>query len=114
MPGTILSDFGDMVRTFVPDCSEDSARTPKLRLDVLEALKRGFLIETADFLTETERENLMLAGAWMAGEQALRFLTDWLAGDVYYKIKSPQHNLRRAQNQLALFGTMMDVMDTLK
>ena len=114
MPGTILSDFGDMVRTFVPDRSEDSAQTPKLRLDVLEALKRGFLIETAEFLTETERDNLMLAGAWMVGEQALRFLTDWLAGDVYYKIKSPEHNLNRAQNQLALFGTMMDVMDTLK
>jgi Ser/Thr protein kinase RdoA (MazF antagonist) len=114
MPGTLLSDFGDMVRTFVPDCSEDSTQTPKLRLAVLEALKHGFLIETAGFLTETERENLMLAGAWMVGEQALRFLTDWLAGDIYYKIKSPEHNLRRAQNQLALFGTMMDVMDTLK
>jgi hypothetical protein len=50
----------------------------------------------------------MLGAAWMIGEQALRFLTDWLAGDVYYKISSPQHNLVRAQNQLALFG-MYDV-----
>jgi len=106
MPGTLLSDFGDMVRTFVPDCSEDSAQNPSLRTEVLDALKRGFLEETDRFLTKTERENLMLGAAWMVGEQALRFLTDWLAGDVYYKIASPEHNLVRAQNQLAIFRTM--------
>lgn len=107
MPGTLLSDFGDMVRTFVPDLSEDSVIAPSLRPDVLDALKRGFLEETGAFLTEAEKDNLLLGAAWMAGEQALRFLTDWLAGDVYYKIKSPQHNLIRAQNQLNLFGCMM-------
>lgn len=106
MPGTLLSDFGDMVRTFVPSCSEDSVEAPNLRTEVLDALKRGFLEETDAFLTKTERENLMLGAAWMVGEQALRFLTDWLAGDVYYKINSQNHNLLRARNQLALFGTM--------
>jgi hypothetical protein len=108
MPGTILSDFGDMVRTFAPDQAEDSIQKPSLRPDVLDALTKGFLEQTGSFLTQTERENLMLGAAWMIGEQALRFLTDWLAGDVYYKISSPQHNLVRAQNQLALFG-MYDV-----
>ncbi|MDO8369008.1 MAG: aminoglycoside phosphotransferase family protein [Saprospiraceae bacterium] len=108
MPGTLLSDFGDMVRTFAPDCAEDSTQNPTLRAEVLDALTRGFLEETEDFLTYTERGNLMLGAAWMAGEQALRFLTDWLAGDVYYKITSAEHNLLRARNQLSLFGTMND------
>ncbi|MFN0173825.1 MAG: phosphotransferase enzyme family protein [Saprospiraceae bacterium] len=107
MPGTLLSDFGDMVRSFTPDCSEDSIKMPTIRTDVLDALKRGFLEETDAFLTKTERNNLMLGAVWMIGEQALRFLSDWLAGDVYYKINSPEHNLVRARNQLALLGCMM-------
>ncbi len=103
MPGTLLSDFGDMVRTFAPDCTEDAPTTPALRSDVLDALTKGFLEETEGFITTTEKENLMLGAAWIVGEQALRFLTDWLAGDVYYKINAPEHNLVRARNQLALF-----------
>jgi len=106
MPGTLLSDFGDMVRTFSPDCSEDAVSSPILRSEVLGALKQGFLEETEGMITEIEKDNLMLGAAWMVGEQALRFLTDWLAGDVYYKISSPEHNLNRARNQLALFQGM--------
>lgn len=102
MPGTILSDFGDMVRTFAPDRQEDAPANVVLRRDVLEALKEGFLQETEEFLNASEKENLMLGAAWITGEQALRFLTDWLAGDVYYKIKHPEHNLVRTRNQLAL------------
>lgn len=109
MPGTLLSDFGDMVRTFSPDCSEDAISAPILRREVLDAIKQGFLEETEGFITKTEKENLMLGAAWMVGEQALRFLTDWLAGDVYYKISSPAHNLNRARNQLALLKGVMDV-----
>lgn len=103
MPGTILSDFGDMVRTFAPDRGEDTASAPALRREVLAALQRGFLAETGSFLLPTEQENLMTGAAWIIGEQALRFLSDWLAGDVYYKVNSSQHNLIRARNQLALF-----------
>ncbi len=106
MPGSLLSDFGDMVRSFTPDCPEDSVAAPNIRHDVLAALQRGFLEETDSFLTRTERENLMLGAVWMIGEQALRFLSDWLAGDVYYKINAPDHNLVRAGNQLALLGTI--------
>ncbi|GAB4489983.1 MAG: phosphotransferase [Saprospiraceae bacterium] len=109
MPGTILSDFGDMVRTFAPDRQEDDPQNVALRLDILDALQRGFLEEAADFLTLTEKENLLLGTAWIAGEQALRFLTDWLAGDVYYKIRFPEHNLVRARNQLALFKELRKV-----
>lgn len=107
MPGTILSDFGDMVRTFAPDRAEDHPQEVTLRPEIVEALEAGFLSQTADFLTETERNHLMLGAAWITGEQALRFLTDWLAGDVYYKIDYPEHNLTRARNQLALFRVIL-------
>ena len=106
MPGTILSDFGDMVRTFVPDKPEDAPPPVTLRSDMLVALTNGFLSETADFLTTSEKENLLLRGAWITGEQALRFLTDWLAGDVYYKIQHAEHNLVRTRNQLAVFQAL--------
>jgi Ser/Thr protein kinase RdoA (MazF antagonist) len=104
MPGAILSDFGDMVRTFVPDKMEDDPTEITLNSAILEALTSGFLSETADFLTSAEKDHLLLGGAWITGEQALRFLTDWLAGDIYYKIQYPSHNLVRTRNQLAVFS----------
>lgn len=106
MPGVILSDFGDMVRTFVPDKKEDDPTRVTVRTEMLAALTDGFLAETADFLQPEEQSNLLLGGAWITGEQALRFLTDWLAGDVYYKIQHPEHNLVRSRNQLALFEAL--------
>jgi len=107
MPGSLLSDFGDMVRSFTPDCAEDAEENPILRKDVLNALTTGFMEETSFFLTTTERENLMLGAEWMVAEQALRFLTDWLAGDVYFKVNGPTHNLIRSRNQLALLGQLL-------
>ena len=110
MPGTILSDFGDMVRTFVPDKFEDEPTKVSLRHDMLAALMEGFLAETADFLIASEKENLLLGGAWITGEQALRFLSDWLAGDVYYKIQHPNHNLVRSRNQLEVFQALASML----
>lgn len=107
MPGTLLSDFGDMVRTFAPSVQEDAEDEPVVQMEVLEALKIGYLEQTADFMVQGERENLMLGAAWMAGEQALRFLTDFLAGDVYYKTATPMHNLVRARNQLKLLKALL-------
>ncbi len=107
MPGAVLSDFGDMVRTFAPDKTEDNPTAVSLRQDIIAALREGFLSETADWLSEAERKHLMLGAAWITGEQALRFLTDWLAGDVYYKIHYPEHNLIRTRNQLALFRLIL-------
>ncbi|MBV6439356.1 MAG: N-acetylhexosamine 1-kinase [Saprospiraceae bacterium] len=111
MPGTILSDFGDMVRTFAPDRPEDDPGSVTLRSDILEALQRGFLEQTGDFLTSSEKENLLPGAAWITGEQALRFLTDWLAGDTYYKIRYPEHNLVRTRNQLALFREILGIVE---
>lgn len=102
MPGTLLADFGDMVRSFGPDRPEGSGSEAHLRRDVLIALRNGFLSQTDGFLTDDERNNLGLAAQWIIGEQALRFLTDYLDGDQYFKIAHPEHNLERTRNQLSL------------
>ena len=105
MPGIVLSDYGDMVRTFVSDRYEDDpAEGLIVRKDVLYALNEGFLAVAGDFLTETEIAYLPLGARWIITEQALRFLTDYVVGDVYYKVKDGEHNLRRARNQLALLA----------
>jgi hypothetical protein len=98
-----------MVRTFVPDRREDAPGNVIVRPDMLRALQEGYLSSTSGFLTESEKNYLVLGGAWITGEQALRFLTDWLAGDVYYKITHPEHNLTRTKNQLSLFRELMKI-----
>jgi hypothetical protein len=107
MPGIVLSDYGDMVRTFVSDRYEDDpAEGLVVRKDVLNALNEGFLAVAGDFLTEMEITYLSLGARWIITEQALRFLTDYVAGDVYYKVKDGEHNLRRSRNQLALLAAL--------
>jgi len=108
MGGTVLSDFGDMVRTFVPSEYEDEKDLSKLymRKNILKAVTQTFLSETESWLSKTERENLMNGARWIIAEQALRFLSDYLNGDKYYKTAYPEHNLVRAHNQLALLHLM--------
>ncbi len=108
MPGTIPSDFGDMLRSFAPTLAEDDPEVEKMGVDlpVVEAMCRGFIESTGGFLTEIERENLFAGGLWIVFEQSLRFLTDFLAGDVYYKTGYATHNLVRARNQLALLAAL--------
>jgi Phosphotransferase enzyme family len=107
MPGSVLSDYGDMVRTFVSDRYEDAtAEGLTIRKDVWNALDEGFLAATTGFLTKNEREHLHLGALWIISEQALRFLSDYLDGDRYYKTNYPEHNLVRARNQLALLAAV--------
>lgn len=108
MPGIILSDFGDMVRTFTCTADEDEADLEKveMRPAYYKAVLEGFLFAMGSMLAPAERENLKEGGPWLTLMQAMRFLGDYLAGDVYYKIKYPDHNLVRAKNQLALFRSM--------
>ena len=102
MPGSALYDFGDMVRTAAPTTREDDTDLAKLDLclDRFEALVRGYL-STATFLNAAERANLAFAGSLLTLECGIRFLTDYLQGDVYFKIKRPGHNLDRCRNQFA-------------
>lgn len=102
MPGSALYDFGDMVRTAAPTTREDDPDPAHIgiRLDRFEALVKGYL-STATFLNAAERAHLAFAGKLLTLECGLRFLTDHLDGDVYFKINRPHHNLDRCRNQFA-------------
>ena len=103
MPGSALYDFGDMVRTATPSMREDSTELDKLdvRIDRFDALVCGYLASARSFLNNVEVENLAFSGKLLTLECGIRFLTDYLLGDVYFKIKHPEHNLDRCRNQFA-------------
>lgn len=108
MPGTVLSDFGDMVRTMTPNYDENHRKTEEIEMvrSHYKALCQGFLPAVRSVILPIERENLVRGGQWITLEQALRFLTDYINGDVYYKTTFPEQNLLRARNQLALFESL--------
>ncbi len=104
MPGLALYDFGDMVRSATASALEDETDLSKvtMRMPVYEGLATGYLEAAGDFLTEAERAHLAFSGKLITFEIGLRFLTDYLEGDVYFKTKRPGHNLDRARNQFAM------------
>ena len=108
MPGLSLYDFGDMVRTGTNAALEDETDLSKVvaRPAMFAALAEGFLAGCGDALNEVERANLVVAGQVMTYEVGLRFLTDHLQGDVYFKTRRPGHNLDRARNQFALLRSL--------
>ena len=105
MPAFVFSDYGDFLRTAANSEPEDSPELDRItfRWDIFEAFTRGYLESTASFLTSVEREHLPFAVALFPMMQAVRFLTDYLNGDTYYKILYPEHNLVRTRNQLRYF-----------
>ena len=107
-PSTLLSDFGDMVRTYTPQYDEDERDLEKveMRLPYFEALMDGFLSELGSVLTISEKANLIFGAKRTVFVQALRFLTDYLNNDIYYKTDYPEHNLARAENQIALLRSI--------
>lgn len=104
MPSFVFSDYGDFLRTGANTVAEDDPAIERVafRRDIFEAFTRGYL-ESATFLTPAERDNLPYAVALFPYMQCVRFLTDYINGDTYYKIKYPEHNLVRTRNQLQLF-----------
>ncbi|MEN8194749.1 MAG: phosphotransferase [Bacteroidota bacterium] len=108
MPGTVLYDFGDMVRTSTSPVEEDEPDVSKviMRLDIFNALVKGYLEELADVLTEIEISNLVYGAKVIVYEQAIRFLTDYIMNDVYYNTDFTEHNLVRTRTQLALLESI--------
>jgi hypothetical protein len=104
MPGLTLHDFGDIVRTTTSPAQEDERDLSKvtMQLAMFEALVRGYLTSAGDFLTKAERRLLVLSGKLITFEQGIRFLTDYLVGDRYYKVDHLEHNLDRCRTQLKL------------
>lgn len=110
MPGSILYDFGDLVRSSTSPTAEDTTDLASVgvRLDLFEALTRGYLEAAGPVVTSQERELLVSSGRLITLEQAIRFLTDHLEGDRYYRIDRPGHNLIRCRAHLAMFRSLTD------
>jgi len=116
MPGLPLYDFGDMVRTAASSTLEDDPEPANMRFEVplFEALVEGYLgSAVGPVLNATERALLGFAGKLMTYETALRFLTDYLEGDLYFKTQYPEHNLVRARTQLALVRSITAQTDAV-
>jgi Ser/Thr protein kinase RdoA (MazF antagonist) len=108
MSGTVLYDFGDMVRTATRSCPEDEQNLDRVqfRADMFEALVRGYLESAAVFLTPAEMSLLAFSSRLVTLTIGIRFLTDYLMGDVYFKTHRPGQNLDRARVQLRMVANM--------
>ena len=115
MPGSVLYDFGDMVRSGAATAAEDEKRLERVGIDLrlFERLAQGYAETGRKFLTSTEWDNLAFAGKLITFEQAMRFLGDYLNGDVYYKIHHPGHNLERARTQIKMVAEMERQMESM-
>jgi hypothetical protein len=115
MPGLSLYDFGDMVRSMTSPGAEDELDLARVELQppLFEGLARGYLSATADFLTPVERAHLVIAGEVITFEQGVRFLTDFLLGDRYYKTSRPAQNLDRCRAQFKLLESIIEQAEWL-
>jgi len=104
MPGLSLYDFGDMVRTATNPAAEDERDLRRIQVQVpmFEALARGYLEGMDGALSPAERDRLALAGRLLTFECGIRFLTDFLDGDTYFRVQREGHNLDRCRTQFAL------------
>jgi len=115
-PGWVTSDFGDGIRTLTNTGEEDDPDLDRITMDLelYEAFASGFLDSTRDILSATEKDALLYAGLLFPYMQAVRFLIDYLDGDIYYKVKDPKHNLVRTRAQLKLTQDGEAKMDQLR
>lgn len=115
MPGSALYDFGDLVRTSTSPAAEDETDLSKVQMQfpMFAALVKGYLESANGFLTPKEKELLPFAGKLITFEIGLRFLTDWLEGDIYFKTKCPTHNLDRTRTQFKLVESIEDQLPAM-
>jgi hypothetical protein len=108
MPGTVLYDFGDQVRTTTATAAEDERDLSKVqfRLDMFESLVHGYLDAARAFLVPSELKHLGFCGRLITFEIGIRFLTDFLEGDVYFKTHRDGHNLDRCRTQFEMVRQM--------
>ncbi len=104
MPGYFISDVGDMMRTYLSPVNEDETDLEKIEIrdEIYRAILEGYSNEMNSVLTEPEKRSFFFAGCFMIYMQALRFLTDYLDNDNYYRCNYENQNYDRANNQYAL------------
>ena len=108
MPGCVLSDIGDFIRTAGNTVAEDDENLDNVRVNIpiFEAYTRGYMETARSFLTPMEIQLLPYGGRLLTYMQTVRFLTDYINGDVYYKIHRPKHNLIRTKAQFKLLQSL--------
>ncbi len=108
MPGLSLYDFGDMVRTCTSTTAEDERDLSrvKMRMELFRELTSGYLQTAGNSLTPAELDHLAFSGKLITFEIGVRFLTDYLLGDLYFKTARPTHNLDRCRTQFALVASI--------
>ena len=116
MPGAIAHDFGDAIRFIANNELEDSPEYDlvSINLDKYRAFTKGFIGEVKESITLREAELLPYSAYLMTIECGMRFLADYLEGDVYFGIKYPEHNLVRARTQIKLAGEMQAQEEKMK
>lgn len=116
MPGLALYDFGDSIRFGANTADEDEKDLDKVSIDLdyFKAYAEGFLSEAGQAFNQCEIDNLAFASKLMTFECGMRFLTDYINGDTYFKTAYPEHNLVRAKNQFKLVADMENNMDKME
>lgn len=116
MPGLALSDYGDSIRFGASTAAEDEQDLNKVHfsLELFEAYTRGYLEAAGDVLTPTEKEYLPWGARLLTLECGIRFLTDYLQGDTYFKTEYTDHNLVRARTQFKLVDEMEQHFDEMR
>ncbi len=116
MPGYVLSDFGDFMRTAANTGAEDDENLDNIgvNFDIYEAFTKGYLEKAKSFLTQVELGNLAFGAKLFSYMQTVRFFTDYLNGDTYYKIMSPEHNWQRTLAQFELLKKQEASFDRLE
>jgi hypothetical protein len=116
MPGYVHYDFGDSIRTVANTASEDEKDLSKIEMDInlFKAYAEGYLSETGSTLNNVEKEYLAFAPKLITYTIGLRFLTDFIDGDNYFKIHHELHNIQRARAQLQLVKSMERQYDSMK
>ncbi|VGO15752.1 N-acetylhexosamine 1-kinase [Pontiella desulfatans] len=116
MPGSVLYDFGDMIRTTTNQAAEDERDLSKveMNIDYFEALVKGYLETASGFLVPKERELLAFSGKLITFEIGLRFLIDYLQGDTYFKTRREGQNIDRCRKQFKMVQSMERQMDQMQ
>lgn len=99
MPGSVLYDYGDALRSIILNCEEDEEDLKKVNIDVkkFEYFSKGYLEEQSLYLTSKEKSLLVDSVIIITLECGMRFLSDYMNGNIYFKVKDKNHNLRRAR-----------------
>lgn len=115
MPGLMGHDFGDAIRFAANFVAEDCPDYDRVGIDleVYRAFAQGFLEKTRDTMTSEERATLATSCISLTAELAVRFLDDYLRGDLYFTTQYPEHNLVRTRNQIALCRDMVAHLDEM-